>query len=101
MRYVLCEQYGFTNPQIKFGYSDYGKPYIVEHHDIHYNISHSGSWVLCAIGGVPLGIDVEFMKDKKIDITGRVFSKEENDFINSQFPENNKIRAFHKLWTLK
>lgn len=100
LRYVLCKQYGFRNEQIKFRYTDYGKPYLAAYKDIHFNLSHSGSWVICVIGEVPLGIDIERMKNKELDIAGRCFTKEERDFIFSQTLQN-RVRTFYKLWTLK
>lgn len=100
LRYILYKRYSFRNDQIKLGYSDYGKPYIVTHSNIHFNLSHSGSWVLCAVGDVPLGIDVEIIKDKDLDISGRIYTKEENDFLFAKPPED-RINTFYKFWTLK
>ena len=39
----------------------YGKPYLPDVTDFHFNLSHSGQYVVLAIGHLPLGVDVERM----------------------------------------
>lgn len=36
-----------------------GKPYFPARPAFHYSISHSGEWVVCAVGAVPLGVDIQ------------------------------------------
>lgn len=100
LRYALCERYGFSNEYIKFYYSEYGKPYLLDHNDVYFNLSHSGSWVICGIGSVPLGVDVEEMKKKELSIANKIYTKEENYSIFTQSSEN-RIKTFYKIWTLK
>ena len=35
-----------------------GKPYLRLHPELFFNISHSGEWIACALGNVPVGIDI-------------------------------------------
>lgn len=42
--------------------SDGGKPYFPNRRDIHFNISHSREYVLCAIAADSLGIDIQYHK---------------------------------------
>ena len=42
-----------------FGYSPEGKPFIVDHPNIHFNLSHSGDVAICAVSNQPVGIDIE------------------------------------------
>ena len=44
---------------LKFEKNQYGKPYLSEHPDFYFNISHSGEYVLCAIDNNPIGVDIE------------------------------------------
>ncbi len=46
-------------PTIACETSREGKPRLSGHPSIHFNLSHSGPWVLCAVHGGPVGIDVE------------------------------------------
>ena len=58
--------------------NEYGKPGIVGLPDFHFNLSHSGSWVVCAIDNKPLGVDVqEICQRTDLDIAERFFSPRE------------------------
>ena len=37
----------------------YGKPYLAGHPEIHFNISHSGGYGVCAISSMPCGVDIQ------------------------------------------
>lgn len=100
LRYALWEQYGLSSAYIEFGQSEYGKPYLVNQKGLYFNLSHSGNWVLCGLGDTPIGLDVEEVKDKKINLTNRIFTEEESDFIFMQ-PLDQRIKTFYKIWTLK
>jgi 4'-phosphopantetheinyl transferase len=54
----LREEYGITEPPI-FAYGEHGKPTIVDHPDIHFNMSHCREAVICMLSNKPIGIDVE------------------------------------------
>ena len=45
----------------------YGKAYISNHENIHFNLSHSGKMVLCAISDMEVGADIEYI-DAGIDL---------------------------------
>ena len=36
-----------------------GKPYFPARPEFHYSVSHSGEWAVCAVGAVPLGVDIQ------------------------------------------
>lgn len=44
---------------LRYGRDDYGKPFLEDHPEIQFNISHCKTCVACAIGREPVGIDVE------------------------------------------
>lgn len=100
LRYGLRKEYGFRNENIRFGYGEYGKPYLMEREDICFNLSHSGVWVLCGIGNLPLGVDVELIKEEHADIAERCFSRREYAYLCQQ-PEDTRKEVFYRLWTLK
>ncbi|MDI9241453.1 4'-phosphopantetheinyl transferase family protein [Fusibacillus kribbianus] len=37
----------------------YGKPYFPAQPDLHFSISHSGDWWLCALSETPIGVDLQ------------------------------------------
>jgi len=100
IRAVVCTKFGFPNGEIDFDKNDYGKPFIKNRPDFHYNISHSGDWVICAVDNALVGIDVETVKPMDFGIAKRFFSKEEcNDLMMKE--ESQRLAYFFDLWTLK
>lgn len=99
LRYAVKESLGretFTLDQNRWG-----KPFLPEAPDFHFNLSHSGSWVVLAFGDSPVGIDVE-----KLDFTPgrrqvirRHFAPEEQAYVLEN-PEEEGERFF-RIWTAK
>lgn len=99
-RYAICKSMGIENSQLKIDSNKYGKPIILEPQGVHFNISHSGDWVVCAVDNKPVGIDIEYIKPTDLKIAKRFFTVDEyNDLINKD--RENRIKYFYILWTLK
>jgi len=56
IRAVVCSKLGIKNESVKFNRTTYGKPYLEGYDDFHFNLSHSGSWVVCAVSSKPVGM---------------------------------------------
>ncbi len=80
---------------------EYGKPFLRNYPEMHFNLSHSGNMVMCVIGDTPIGCDVQEMSNAVDErIAERYFSKtEQAAFLAAQ--ENKRRRLFFRLWTLK
>jgi len=64
-----------------------------------FNISHSGDYVLCAIGkNVRLGVDVEINRERNFKDFQNLMTKNQWDEIMSS---KNTIQTFYKYWTIK
>lgn len=63
IRSLICQKYKINNEEIKFIYNEYGKPFVQNFSDFHFNISHSGEWVVCATANSNVGIDIERVSD--------------------------------------
>ena len=100
VRYAICNRLGIKNDRLVFGSNGYGKPILLDPHGIHFNISHSGSWVVCAIEDKKVGIDVELIKPINMKIAERFFSKDEYISLRN-VPEKMRLKYFYMLWTLK
>lgn len=77
------------------------KPFL-PHLDLHFNLSHSGNHVACAVGPVPLGIDLEQVRPVQnfTAICKRVFTPAEQAAIEAGPPED-VLDRFFDYWTLK
>lgn len=76
----------------------FGKPAIRSHPAFHFNVSHSGDWVVCAVADGPVGVDVEQVTQADLRIADRFFAPEEIELLHRVRDQN---RAFYRLWTAK
>ncbi|MCG7378207.1 4'-phosphopantetheinyl transferase superfamily protein [Paenibacillus sp. ACRSA] len=100
-RVTLADQIGGQVRDISFSQNEYGKPFLRDHADLPFNLSHSGDWVVMISGGHDLvGIDVEQIKPIDLQIADRFFAPQENRYLISQ-PADVQLETFYRLWTLK
>lgn len=100
LREALIENFEIKNNNISFNYNEYGKPYLINNESIHFNISHSGNWVVCLINNHEVGIDIEKIEDIDFDVAKSFFS--EKEYIDLMKKDINKRKDyFYDLWTLK
>ncbi|GIN69094.1 MULTISPECIES: 4'-phosphopantetheinyl transferase family protein [Bacillus] len=99
-RSIIRETFGLPYDRITFTAGRYGKPSAEGLPDFHFNISHSGSWIVCAAGDCPVGVDVEKIKPVNFDIAERFFSPEEHRDLMAK-SESERLSYFYHLWTMK
>ena len=77
------------------------KPCLANTDDIRFNISHSGTKVMCSVSDKDIGCDVEQITDIDMEIAKRFFFAEEYKALMNC--ENRKERndLFFRYWTLK
>ena len=73
----------------------HGKPYMEGKE--HFNLSHSGDFVVFLKDTVPVGIDIEQMSGRNIDIAQKIFTPEEYRWYLAGDP----LERFYTLWTRK
>lgn len=80
-----------------FSVEKYGKPFLSNYPHIHFNISHSMDYVVCAVSDSPVGVDMEHIQGMDDDVAKHYFSGSEYEYILKR----NKKEAFFELWVLK
>lgn len=101
IRHLLAKRLGRRLSGAVFARNEYGKPYIKEATDFHFNLSHSGEWVVCVVHDKPAGIDVEQLRPIDMNaIASRYFADRERELLFS-LPEAERLRGFYALWTCK
>jgi len=99
-RAIIINKLEMKNRNIHFGSNLYGKPYLLGQSNFHFNLAHSGSWVVMIWGEDAVGVDVEKVKEIDIGVVERFFSSEE--FMDIMAKSEYKRREyFYELWTLK
>ena len=74
-----------------------GKPYLAEC-DLHFSLSHSGSWAACALSDTEIGLDIQKLSEPREALLKRVFTEEERRYLMTSAE---KRVAFARLWALK
>lgn len=100
IRNSIINRYGIKNEDIYILENEFGKPYFRGANDFHFNISHSGKWVVYGVDNSPIGIDVEKINDINLNIADRFFSKEEKKDL-LQLDKICRKDYFFDLWSLK
>lgn len=78
----------------------FGKPYLEKAEGVFFNISHSGQYAVCAVGGSEVGADIEKLREVDLRVARRFFSAEEFALLQAQ-EEAQKQETFFRIWTLK
>jgi 4'-phosphopantetheinyl transferase len=77
-----------------------GKPSLPAVRGFHFNLSHSGDWVVCASGSPVVGVDVERIRERVPDILDRVLSDAERAAF-ARLGEDERRQFFFARWAVK
>lgn len=99
-RLGICNRLHVTNDELNFRKNAFGKPMLSDAPDCHFNVSHSGEWVVCAFSESPIGVDIERIKPTDYSIAKRFFSCNEYNELMSRTGYD-QLTYFYRLWTLK
>ena len=99
VRYGMWKTFQIPPGELVTQADERGKPQVISHKGVHFNISHSGSLCLCAVGDKPLGADLQQMKQARFEqLVNRIFTEEEQ----AAFAAAGKTReAFYIQWARK
>ena len=105
LRTLLGRYLGLAPQEIRFSYTEYGKPALGSDLDqqVKFNLAHSGGLALYAFTRIgEIGIDVEHIRPEFTgdDIARRYFSPAEVTSLN-QLPPAARHQAFFDCWTRK
>ena len=92
---------GMDAAALVYEYGKYQKPYLKNISDFHFNISHSGDYVILAVSDKEIGCDIEKIRKYDLKIAERFFTKKEyKDIINAKNDEERQ-KLFFLYWVLK
>ncbi|MBR5341724.1 MAG: 4'-phosphopantetheinyl transferase superfamily protein [Erysipelotrichaceae bacterium] len=100
LREALIDR-GIKETEIKYEFSKNGKPYLKNFNYIHFNIAHSGDFVILAVSDKEIGCDIERIRDLDIQIAERFFTNNECKRISVADSIEERQRLFISYWTLK
>lgn len=79
-------------------YTEHGKPFFPEHPNLHFSLSHSGPYILCALDCHPLGVDIEIIKPRQNKLPTYALTTEE---YSRYLALGGDWAAFYSIWTQK
>ncbi|WPB55476.1 4'-phosphopantetheinyl transferase family protein [Xylophilus sp. GOD-11R] len=103
LRRLLAARTGIAAEALRFATGPRGKPHLVDVPGIEFNLSHSRSALLIAIGdAVPLGVDVEQLRPlaDALGLAAEYFTPAERRELARVHPSR-RDRAFLTCWTRK
>ena len=99
LRQMLVEN-SLADPDdpLTFAYGPHGKPHLVDHPDVHFNISHCPMSIAVAVDSLPIGVDVERFKTPSESLLNSCMNDDEAAQVRqSAHPE----QVFASFWTQK
>lgn len=93
----LLEKRGLRHPFL-FQKNEHGKPSLVGHPEIHFNISHCKAGIAVAVSDAPIGIDIESYREAHESLVRYTMNDEECRLIMAS---DDPIRTFTEYWTRK
>jgi 4'-phosphopantetheinyl transferase len=100
LRALIKEKTGLSNQQIIFGKNRKGKPILISDPSLHFNLSHSGKWIFCALDTEPVGVDIEKIQDITPGLVNVSLSSQERRVFKEMLPQD-RLSYFFTLWTCK
>ena len=83
---------------LEYGYGTSGKPYL-KNFPLHFNLSHSGDYVLCVTDSREVGADIQLHREGDVGkLAERFFSEEEQEALSRA---EEKRALFFRLWARK
>lgn len=99
VRKVLGNHLGIDGNTLEILRNEYGKPYLRNHQDVHFNVSHAKDAMLCACADGSIGVDMERIHRVDKRIVNRFFSPAEQEYVLCDLDDSNL--RFTEVWTRK
>jgi len=97
-RRLLCARFGAEPKASAIENAESGQPVLVGLPG-YISLSHSGSWVMCALSDQPVGADIEIISDRGQGLLEKICSDEEQAYVLCS-GQHDPIRFF-RIWTAK
>jgi 4'-phosphopantetheinyl transferase len=101
LRLILARHLHGSPASLVFREGENGRP-LLAGESLDFNLSHSGDLALIAVSTVPIGVDVEQIKEMTdfLAIARRYFAAAELEFLRKTPPEE-LLKTFYAIWTRK
>ena len=90
-----------TGKEVSCDYGKNGKPFLVNYPDIHFNLSHSGDYVVGAFDRQPVGVDIQEHRKIGDSMARHFLNDRELDMAALQADEREREKLLCRLWAVK
>ena len=98
LRKLLVQKYNLNRSKINFQKNKYGKPFLHEKEELHFNISHSGKYITFVFSDKPVGIDIESERELEPETLANFLHPLEKKHL---FRKSGDKYEMFRIWTLK
>lgn len=96
--HVLDINYGLRIDEVRIGKNAYGKKFVAGYPFIHFNISHSGHWIVIALNNEEVGIDIQKEECICIDSINTYLGEQDHyRFVK----KHKKKKMFYQNWVIR
>ena len=93
----ILESMGLSHPFL-FERNEHGKPFLKDHPEVYFNISHCKNGIAVAVSDQPIGIDIESYRQVSDSLIRYTMNEEERCIIAGS---DDPVRTFTEYWTKK
>lgn len=83
---------------LKMEHNEHGKPFLVNHPDVHFNLSHCKNGIAVVVDFSPVGIDIESFRRSNLALIEKTMNPTEAEWIHAS---SDPVEAFTQYWTKK
>lgn len=91
-------KYNIDEKEQEYAFNDFGKPYLKNHPNIHFSLSHSGEYAAAAFSDREIGCDIQKTGDYSEKLVKRFFTSGEAEHILNS---SDAASEFFRVWTFK
>lgn len=97
----MLQEHGLREHDMQYVVGEHGKPALAGHPNLHFNLSHSGMLVACAMSKRPVGVDVQTLVEVRRSLVNYTMSTEEIAQLDAIADNQDQQLFFTQLWTIK
>ena len=83
---------------LKMEHNEHGKPFLVHHPELHFNLSHCKNGIAVVVDLSPVGIDIESCRRSNTALIDRTMNPAEAEWIRAS---SDPVETFTQFWTKK
>lgn len=100
LRYALKTEYGISDmPIITTG--EHGKPFLEDHRDIFFNISHAKKRVICSVSDRSVGVDIQDIRNISLNTAEKFLSETEMKAVSEITDVSERDKELSRIWCIK